>query len=156
VQPILGYNYGAGKHGRVMEAYKTAVLFGTVAAVAGFLMLNLFTDGLVRVFAPNGSEALVGFAVKVMRYLSIGLPFVGFQIISSGMYVAIGKPLMSLLLSMSRQVFLLIPMIFIFGEVWGLMGVVMGSPGSDIASSGVTAIFIVREIRELRDSAPKL
>jgi Na+-driven multidrug efflux pump len=149
-QPILGYNYGAGKYKRVLETYKSAVLIGTIAGVISFLMMQLFADGLVRIFAPNGSEALIDFSVKVMKYMSIGMPFIGFQIISSGMYVAIGKPFASLILSMSRQVFLLIPIIFIFGEIWGLMGVAASNPVSDIASCGVTAIFICYEIRKLR------
>jgi Na+-driven multidrug efflux pump len=149
-QPILGYNYGAKKYARVLKTYKAAVMLATAVAVVGFLLMHLFTEELIALFAPNGSPELIDFSIKVMKYATIGVPIVGFQVISSGMYVAVGKPKTSLILSMSRQVLLLIPMIFIFGEIWGLMGVVMSSPVSDIASSLLTAAFIWREVRRLR------
>jgi putative MATE family efflux protein len=149
-QPILGYNYGAGKFKRVMETFKIAAILATIVAAVGFLLMHLMTKELILLFAPDGSEALVSFSIKVMKYSTIGVPFIGLQIISSGMFVAIGKPVTSLILSMSRQVFLLIPLIFLFGEIWGLMGVVMASPVSDIAATGITAVFIGREVRKLR------
>jgi Na+-driven multidrug efflux pump len=154
-QPILGYNYGAKNYGRVLETYKKAAIIGSVVAVAGFLTMQLLSNTLVLLFAPDGSKALIEFSVKVMKYATIGIPVIGFQIISSGMYVAIGKPIMSLILSMSRQVLLLIPLIFIFGEAFGLMGVVSASPVSDIVSSGMTALFIVRTVRKLRTEEPE-
>jgi putative MATE family efflux protein len=149
-QPILGYNYGAGNYGRVRETFKKAAILATIVAAAGFLLMEFFSSGLVQIFAPGGSPALIEFSVMVMRFYAIGMPILGFQIIASGMYVAIGKPITSLILSMSRQVLLLLPLIFIFGEAFGLMGVVVASPVSDISSSGLTAFFIVRTLRKLR------
>jgi Na+-driven multidrug efflux pump len=148
-QPILGYNYGARQFDRVLETYRKAVLLATIVSVVSFVFMHFFAEPIVRLYAPDGSAGLIDFSVKAMRYATIGLPIVGFQIVSAGFFVATGRPNTSLFLSMSRQVVFLIPLIFLLGDVWGLMGVVMSNPISDILASVLTAVYIAKEYRRL-------
>ena len=146
-QPILGYNHGAGNFKRVMQTYRTAVVFASITAAAGFVLMFFFAEHLVSLFIPDGSDVLVDFSGKAVRGISIGLPVIGFQIVSANYFVATGRPKTSLFLSLLRQVILLIPVIYIAGELRGLMGVVLSGPIADILSSVVTAIVIVYVIR---------
>jgi putative MATE family efflux protein len=149
-QPILGYNYGAKNFRRVLRAYLGAIAAATIICVFGFAIVQIFTVQLVRVFAPNGSPALMAFAPRAMRIAMLLLPLGGFQIVSSNMFVVTGRPKISIFLAMLRQCIVLIPCIYIFGKIWGLWGVVSAAPVSDSISFILTGILIINEIKKLR------
>ena len=149
-QPILGYNYGAKKYSRVLRAYLLAVAAATAICTAGFLAAEIFPAALVRLFAPEGSPALLDFAPWAMRVIMIMLPFNGFQIVSTNVFVVTGRPKISILLSMSRQVIVLIPCILIFGRLWGLRGVVAATPVADSCALLITGAMIFLELKKLR------
>jgi Na+-driven multidrug efflux pump len=81
------------------------------------------------------------------------LPFVGFQIVSSNIYVVTGRPKISIFLTMLRQFIALIPCMLIFGRVWGLYGVVASAPVADGVSVSCTGILIYFELKKLRAAA---
>lgn len=149
-QPILGYNYGAKKFKRVMRAYLLAVAVATAICVVGFIFTQAIPDKLVRIFAPEGSAALLTFAPRAMRIMCIFLLVNGFQIVSSNVFVVTGRPKVSIVLSMLRQFIILLPCMFIFGRVWGLWGVVAAAPVADGVSFIITLILIVSELKRLR------
>jgi len=149
-QPILGYNYGAKQYARVLRAYIGAIAAATVICVTGFAVAQLFAVQLVKIFAPNGSSALMYFAPRAMRIMLMMLPLAGFQVVSANFFVVTGRPKMSIFLSMLRQCLALIPCIFIFGKVWGLWGVVSAAPVADAFSFFVTGIMIIFELKKLR------
>jgi len=149
-QPILGYNYGAKLFRRVLRAYLGAIGAATVICVFGFAAVQLFADQLVRVFAPDGSDALMRFAPRAMRIMMLLLPLGGFMIVSSNLFVVTGRPKVSIFLSMLRQCIALIPCILIFGRIWGLWGIVMATPVADGFSFLLTATLIYFEIKKLR------
>ena len=149
-QPILGYNYGAKQFNRVLKAYLGAAGAATLICTAGFLAAELFPGALVRIFAPEGSEALLKFTPPAMRLVMLLLPLNGFQIISANVFVVTGRPKVSILLSMLRQCIVLIPCMLLFGWLWGLWGVVISAPVADGFSLILTAVLIFREIRKLR------
>jgi putative MATE family efflux protein len=149
-QPILGFNYGAKKYGRVLHAYLGAVAAATVICIAGFAAGELFSRDLVRIFAPAGSAALILFAPRAMRIMLAFFPVNGFQIVSANFFVVTGRPKLSILLSMLRQCIALIPCMLIFGRIWGLWGVVYAAPVADAAAFLCTGTMILREIRQLR------
>ena len=78
------------------------------------------------------------------------LPLAGFMIVSTNFFVVTGRPKMSIFLSMLRQCLILIPLILIFGKMWGLWGVIAATPVADICSSFVIAAFIFAELKKLR------
>jgi Na+-driven multidrug efflux pump len=149
-QPILGYNYGAKRFNRVLRAYLGAVTAATAICVLGFVIGELFPAALVRIFAPDGSPALLRFAPWAIRVTMILLPLNGFQIVSANLFVVTGRPKISIFLSMLRQCIALIPCILIFGRIRGLWGIVAAAPVADGFSFIFTAAMIFFELKKLR------
>jgi putative MATE family efflux protein len=149
-QPILGYNYGAKKYGRVLRAYLGAIIAATVICTLGFILAELFPLELVKLFAPEGSPALLRFAPWAMRVMMILLPLNGFQIVSANFFVVTGRARTSIVLSLLRQCIALIPCIFIFGRIWGLWGTVAAAPVADGVSFLATGTMILFEMKKLR------
>ena len=149
-QPILGYNYGAKKFNRVLRAYVGAISAATVICTLGFILVQGFPHILVRLFAPQGSPALLALTPWAMRVVMLFLPLVGFQIVSANVFVVTGRPKISILLSMLRQCIVLIPCMLIFGRLWGLYGVIAAAPVADGFSVILTAVMIFFELKKLR------
>src|SRR3712207_5814323 len=84
-----------------------------------------------------------------LRRQVLVFPIVGFQIVSSIYFQAVGKPKLSFLISMSRQILVLIPCLFLLSSLWGLDGVWYASPLSDFIATIVTFILIKRELKHL-------
>jgi putative MATE family efflux protein len=150
-QPILGYNYGAKKYGRVLKALFLAIAAATAICTAGFIAAELFPVSLVRIFAPRGSPALLSFSPWAIRVSMLLLPLNGFQIVAANFFVVTGRPKLSILLSMLRQCIALIPCMIIFGIRWGLPGVVAATPVADGFSFLFTGGLILLELRKLRE-----
>ncbi|MDR1192851.1 MAG: MATE family efflux transporter [Peptococcaceae bacterium] len=147
-QPIIGYNYGAGKLGRVLEAYRLAVLAATGIMFVGFLAFEFFPLQIINVFGQE-NQYYTSFAVKCFRIFLMMMPLAGFQILSSNFFQMIGKPLRGAALSLSRQILLLIPLILLFARLFGLEGVLYAGPAADVLAAAVTAVFTFRELRQI-------
>ncbi|HHW40447.1 MAG TPA: MATE family efflux transporter [Syntrophomonadaceae bacterium] len=148
VQPIIGYNYGAKKYDRVKEALKLAITGATAIVCLGFVLVQVFPRQIVGLFNSSDPE-LLKLGVYFLRSFLIFLPLVGFQIVSSGYFQAVGKPKQSAFLTLSRQLILLVPAILILPLFFKLHGVVMAGPVADLGSSMLTGFWITREIRRL-------
>lgn len=148
VQPIIGYNYGAQKYDRVKEALKLAIYGATIIVTIGFAITQLFAHQLMTLFNSKDLE-LIALGAHTMRVFLIFMPIIGFQIVSANYFQAVGKPLQASLLSLSRQVLLLIPAMLILPRYFGLDGVLYAGPLSDIISSIITGLFLLFELRHL-------
>ncbi|MEK6266654.1 MAG: MATE family efflux transporter [Clostridium sp.] len=146
-QPIIGYNYGAKRYDRVKHALKLAIIAATAITTTGFIIIQLFPEQLISMFSNDPELIEVG-ARGIKIYLFM-LPVIGFQIVSSNYFQAIGKAKISIFLGLSRQVILLIPLLFILPRFFELNGVWASAPSSDIISSILTAVFLFVEIRHL-------
>jgi putative MATE family efflux protein len=149
-QPILGYNYGAKKFGRVFRAYLGALAAATVICTIGFALGEIFPLALVKIFAPDGSPPLLRFSVWALRVMLLLFPLNGFQIVSANMFVVTGRPKISIFLTTLRQCIALIPCMLIFGKVWSLWGVVAAAPVADGFSFLLTGTLIFFELKRLR------
>jgi Na+-driven multidrug efflux pump len=149
-QPIMGFNYGAKKYDRVLKAYYRLVLIATCITTAAWLVLQLFPHAIVSIFAPNGSPELFRFTDFAMHVQNLLLLVVGFQIISTNLFVVTGRPKISIFLSMIRQVIVLIPCLLIFGRIWGIWGLLAAQPVSDFCAFVVTGAMILVEIKKLK------
>ena len=149
-QPILGYNYGAKKYRRVLNAYLGAVGAATGICLLGFILVQTFAETIVRFFAPQGSPPLLSFTPWAMRIAILAMPLNGFQIVSSNLYVVTGRPKLSIILSMLRQCILLIPFMLLFGFIWGLRGVVFSIPIVDGITFFIVGGMIFFELKKLR------
>ena len=149
VQPIIGFNYGAKKFDRVKRALLTAILIAAAGTLAGFIIVMVFPEQVVRLFDPNNQKMAV-LGAHAMRVSMLMLPIVGFQIVSASYFQAVGKPKISMLLSLSRQVLLLIPAVLILPEFFGLEGVWAALPTADACSSVLTGVCLFFELRHLQ------
>ncbi len=148
VQPIIGYNYGAKKYDRVKKAYHIAVVFATVIVLLGWIITRLFPEQLIYLFNNDDSE-LIAFGITATKRFLIFLPVIGFQIVSSNYFQAVGKPRHASLLGLSRQVLILIPALILLPKFYGLDGILAAGPLSDLIASIITAVFIFIEMRAL-------
>lgn len=147
-QPIIGYNYGAGDYHRVTNALKKAIIAATIIATAGFLISESIPHLLIRSFTPDSEVIAIG--TRGMRILILLLPIVGFQIVSANFFQAIGKAEKAMVLSLLRQVILLIPLLLILPHLFKLTGIWMAAPISDLIASLVTWIVLLGEVKNMR------
>ncbi len=147
VQPIIGYNYGARKYDRVREALKLGIFGATLIVAVGYIMTRMVPVQLVSLF--NKDPELIDIGTRALKYYLMLMPIIGFQIISANYFQAIGRPKHAALLSLSRQVLILIPSILILPKFFGLNGVMYAGPVADGLSSIITGIWIMAELRKL-------
>jgi Na+-driven multidrug efflux pump len=147
-QPIVGYNYGAGKLGRVKQTWQAAVLAATTIASVGFVIMVFFPAQVIRLFDPQDT-ALLKLGCRAMPLAGAMLPLIGFQIVSAGYFQAVGKPKQAMLLMVSRQVLLLIPAVLLLPQFFGLDGIWLALPTSDFLAFLVTGLCITHELRAL-------
>lgn len=148
VQPIIGYNYGAKRYDRVQEALNKAIIAASIFTTLGFLVVEMFPEQIMRIF--NDSPELISVGARGLRIQLAMLSIIGFQVISANYFQAVGKALRAILLSMSRQVIVLIPAIIILPRFWGLYGVWVAGPLSDVIASILTACFLYHELKKLK------
>jgi len=149
-QPIIGYNYGARQYNRVKEAVKSALTLATIILVIGFLISRLFPQSIIGLFNSTDME-LLQVGTRGLSIFLLFIPVVGFQIVSSGYFQAVGKAKQATVLSLSRQVLLFIPALLIFPIFWGLDGIWMAAPFSDLGSALIAATWLYYELRQLGD-----
>lgn len=147
-QPIIGFNYGAKLYNRVKEALKLAIIAGTVISTAGALSVHIFPYVLVSLFNKFDMN-LTKITVNGIKIFMLMYPIVGFQVVSSNYFQAIGKAKVSMFLALLRQVIVLIPLIILLPKIFGLNGVWIAAPVSDIVSSVLTAAFLFIEVKKL-------
>lgn len=148
-QPIIGYNYGAKKYHRVKETVKYASIIATIIVVIGWCTIQFIPHVLIGMF--NKDPELVGIATNGLRIYLFMLPVIGFQIISSNYFQAIGKAKISMFLSLLRQVILLIPLMLILPKFLELDGVWLSGAISDFLSAVITGIIFYASVRKLKE-----
>ena len=148
-QPILGFNYGRKNYSRVVEAYQKALLYGTLVAVAAFLVLQLFPRQIAGLFG-SGDPRFYDFSVHYIRIYLILTFCNALQPITSNFFTAIGKAQMGLWMTLVRQGVLLIPMLLLLPPLLGLDGVLWAGPISDGGAAVVVLLLGFREVRRLK------
>jgi len=141
MQPIAGYNFGAGQNARVIKVFKYSVIAATCVTTSGFLMAQFIPHLLASAFTSN--TQLINLAAMGLRINMFMFPIVGFQIVTSSLFQSIGKAKISAFMSLSRQVIFLIPMLIIIPRFVGLPGVWAAGPAADLIAS-ITTFFILR------------
>ena len=146
LQPIASFNYGAGKKGRVKEAYIKAISIGAVLAVIAFLMFQFFPRQIISIFG-DGSELYYQFAIQYF-HVFLFFTFVNFmQPITSNFFTAIGKPKVGIFLALTRQILFLLPLILLFPLFLEIDGIMYAGPVADCLAAVVCFIMVYRELR---------
>ena len=147
-QPIIGFNYGAKNYERVKETVKYGVIVATIILMLGFLIIQLMPKVLISMF--NDNSELINTTVKGIRIYLMMMPLVGFQVIISNLFQAIGKVKIAMVLSLLRQVIILIPCMIIVPKFKGITGVWLSGAISDGLSAVITAIILVKTIKNMK------
>lgn len=140
MQPIAGFNFGARSFDRVRRVFRLAVIAGICISSFGFLLAEVFPKLVAHAF--TGDRELVEQTVAGLRITFVAFPIVGFQIVTSNLFQAIGKAKISMLLSLSRQCLFLIPLLILLPVRLGLHGVWIAGPASDFIAS-LTALLVL-------------
>lgn len=151
MQPIMGYNYGAKKPKRVMEVLKLSMIAATIVTAIAWVMSMFIPEFLLSLFIrPEDKEVILSIGVPALRTLMAVVLIVGVQIVGSAMFQALGKAIPSIVLASLRQIILLIPMVIIFSKIAGITGVWISYPVSDAVSVIITAVLVMREVKNIR------
>lgn len=147
LQPIVGFNYGAKKSGRIKEVIKLALITTTTLASIGFIISQSIPELIMRIF--NNDPQLTQNGAVVLRIVVTVLPLVGLQIVGSTVFQSIGKAVPALILSLSRQVLFFIPLALILPRFIGIMGIWISFPLADLSSSIVTGVMLKKELKNI-------
>lgn len=142
VQPIYGYNYGGGKYGRVKKTYKIALSTSCIIMAFALFVFQVFPEPIIGLFGQE-SDLYMEFAVKCFRIYLLACILIPATTVTAILFQAIGRPTLAALLSMSRQVIILIPAMLLFSRLLGVEGLLWAGPFAD-ATSGIIALLIVR------------
>jgi putative MATE family efflux protein len=149
MQPIAGYNYGAKRIDRVKEVLKLSIVYTTIFASFSTLIGELFPGAIFGMF--NGDPQLISQGVNALRITIAMVPIIGVQIVGATLFQSLGKAMPSLILSLLRQVFLLIPLILILPKLFGLglLGIWLSIPLADLLSTLITIVLLKSEMRKI-------
>ena len=144
-QPIWGFNYGAKKYDRVRLAYRYSMIACTVIATVFFLCFQLFPHQIVSIFG-TGSDLYFQFAERYLKIFMFMTFANGIQPMSSGFFTSIGKAKLGIVMSLTRQVLFLLPLIVVFSLIMGIDGVMYAGPIADAAALSLAILFARREL----------
>ena len=154
MQPIVGYNYGAKQYGRVLKTLKYTAICATCVTTFAFAIGMLFPQYVAALFVEGGNSAADQAMINVVEQgLSIAMimfPLVGFQIVAGGFFQYIGRAPMAMLISATRQLLFLLPLLLTLTPKFGAVGAWVSMPIADCASVLVATTLLIIQVRKLK------
>lgn len=150
VVPIISFNFGAKKYNRAKEAVKLAISASTAVVVIGYIIIRAFPEAIIGVFNKETDVLEFGSYALVTWFLCA--PIIGFQVVASNFFQAIGKAKAATFLTLTRQIIFLIPAIIIFPRLWGISGLLHAAPFADFLSAVVTGICFYFGMKNLKEN----
>ncbi len=154
MQPILGYNYGAGKHDRLFRTLRLAAVTAVIITTIGCIAAHIWPSQISGMFMTDDEQ--ISEAVNCLRIATISFWMVGFQIIATNFFQSLGMAGKAVFLSLTRQIIFMVPLLFILPPVFGLNGVWSAFPISDVIATIVASVMLIWQIRRIRRSAPRV
>ncbi len=150
-QPILGYNYGAQKYDRVKNTLKIVLTSSVVISTIAFILFQTIPEKLIAIFGSSDDENYIQFACLSFRIYLMLCICNGIQIPSGIFFQAIGKSVKSAILSLSRQILILIPAFFILGILFGIDGILYAGPFADGFAFIIASTLLIIELKHLKN-----
>lgn len=141
--PIVAYNYGAQNKKRIYQTIKLSVTIAVGIMLVGLAIFQLFPATLLGLF--EASENMLAIGVPALRAISLSFIFAGFCIVCSSVFQALGNGVYSLIMSVARQIVVILPVAFIFAKLFGLDAVWYAYPIAEIVSV-VICVFLLKRI----------
>lgn len=139
--PILGYNFGARQKSRVIETYKVTCIAAFCIMLAGTIVFQVFPRQLLGLF--QASDSMLAIGVPALRIISLSFIGAAFGIVNSTVFQALGHGISSLIVSVARQLFVLLPAAFILAKLSGLDLVWFAFPIAEVAAFIVSLILLI-------------
>jgi putative MATE family efflux protein len=153
MQPIVGYNYGAQKYDRMMRCLWLAIAVATLILFVGWCFAMAMPYQIARIFTTDAE--LIELSARGIRLNMLVFFVVGSQATITNFFQCIGKVKISIFLSLSRQLFVLVPMAYFFPFSWGIDGVWYSMPASDFSSFAMTIPILIWHIRKFKSYGQK-
>ena len=151
MQPIAGYNFGAGQHARVIKTLKLTIIYATCVTTFGFIVGMLFSDWVVSIFTSDAE--LIALSAKGLRIVVMFFPIIGFQMVTANFFQSIGMASKAIFLSLTRQMMVLLPCLIILPRFFGVAGVWYSMPISDLLASLIAGTMLVWQLRKFKAQA---
>lgn len=148
MQPIAGYNYGAMRYDRLMKVVKYSIIAATAIMTTGFIIAMTIPGTCARLFTTD--PTLIDLSAKGIRYIMVAFPVVGYQMVVSNFFQSIGKAKISIVLSLSRQLLILLPLLLVLPTMFGINGVWVSMPVSDTLSAFMAAWSMIVHMRKFK------
>jgi len=149
LQPIISFNFGARKYERVIHAVKLGVIAATLMATFAYIITRIFPQQLIALFNRDGD--LLAFGEEAVKSWFLLMPVIGFQVVASSFFQAIGKYKSAMFLTLTRQIIFLIPAILIFPRIWGIPGLLHAAPFADSLAFILTGIWFYFGVKSLKN-----
>ena len=146
MQPIAGYNYGAQKFNRLLRVLKLAMISATCVTTSGFLVAEFCPRLCVSLFTDDAQ--LTSLSINGLRILMAAMPIVGYQMVITNFFQSIGMAKISIVLSLTRQLLLLLPLLILLPPYFGIDGVWMSMPVSDTLSALLAFVVMSRYMKK--------
>lgn len=141
MRPIIGYNYGACEKERMIKTIKTSLAVVAVIMAAGTVISMVYPEYILKMF--NAENELLEIGVSALKIISIGFIFSSISVVFSGAFEGMGEGVKSLAITLLRQLIVIIPIAFIMAKIFGINGVWMAFPISEILTM-ISAIFFMK------------
>ena len=152
MQPIVGYNYGARQYDRSLKTFKVAAAAAVIVMSVCFVACHFFPAQIAALFTPY--DNIIDITQHALKIMTATAPLIGFQILSVGLFTALGMVSKSIFMSLTRQLIFLIPLLVILPRFWGTDGIWYSLPISDTLSCITAVVLLSQVFRKLSSAAP--
>lgn len=154
LQPIVGFNYGAGQYDRVRECMSKAMIAIVIMGTLVEACFQIFPRQLILFFG-NGDELYIQFGILMLRIYLAGICVQGLQSLSSTYFAAIGQPVKGAFLSLSRSIIFYLPLAFVLPMIWGIEGMLWGQAIADVLSAAIALVLVLRSFVQMKNHRNK-
>lgn len=153
--PIVGFNYGAKNHQRLKSVIRFSTEIIMVYFFLGFIFIQFFAESIFSMFSETDNLLFIQSGSEAFKVIALGFLLVGFQVIISSVYQAIGYPLKAMIVAISRQVILFIPLAYILTPLLGLQGLWISFAISDTVAGLLGLGLLIYEMKAIQSRIPK-
>lgn len=145
--PIIAYNYGAKKKTRLTKTIKLSVVYAVSIMIIGLIIFQIFPKQLLKMF--DASDDMLNIGINALRTISISFLFAGFCIVVGSVFQALGNGMLSLIVSIARQLIVLLPSAYILSKIGGLHAVWWSFPIAEIVSLILSTLFMIKTYKDI-------
>ncbi len=145
--PIVSYNFGARNKERMIDTMKISIIYAVCIMIIGFTIIQIYPDKLLSIF--NASKSMIDIGIPALKIISLSFLFAGFCIIVGSVFQALGEGVLSMIVSIARQLVVLLPVAYLFSKTGNLNMIWWAFPIAEIASVVLSVIFLKRTYNKI-------